>query len=211
MTKIDPYYYLDAPKNFFAENVDINDFKKNDRGIFQVEYRHISKEVREWFQAIGVTNIRGLIFRKNLIPRTNLHIDPNISGEEWVELCPKFVDKTVDYRPYVNQFAINWIYQQRGKTEWYEAVEGPDDIGTSPINTGWFAWTSYNNVRGPIATCYHTDNPVLYNTSIPHVPVDSIDKITVSIRPELNNNPNLTYKEVFKYFNKMGIIKQHSS
>ena len=97
MTKIDPYYYLDAPKNFFAENVDINDFKKNDRGIFQVEYRHISKEVREWFQDIGVTTIRGLIFRKNLIPRTNLHIDPNISGEEWVELCPKFIDKTVEY------------------------------------------------------------------------------------------------------------------
>lgn len=203
-----PYYYIDGPKNFFPEGFDIGIFKKNHIDIFKIEANYFSKEVNEWLNEIGATEgKKGLIFRKHMIPRTNLHVDPNISGDEWVNLCPKFIDGTVDYKPYVEQFAINWTFQKSGTTEWYNEILGPDDIGTSGVKSGWFAWNSYDRVSGPIDKCYHSDNPILFNTSIPHAPVNSVDKLTVSLRFGLNINPKPTFKEAYDHLDSLGMIK----
>jgi len=202
------YYYINGPKNFFPDGFDINIFKEKHLNIFKTDASYFSKEVVEWLKEIGAVNVKkGLIFRKHMIPRTNLHVDPNISGDEWVDLCPKFIDGTVDYKSYVEGFAINWTYQKAGTTEWYEEILGPDDIGTSSVKSGWFAWNSFERVKGPIDVCYHTDNPILFNTAVPHAPVNSVDKITVSLRFGLNINPSPTFNEAYEHLDRLGMIK----
>ena len=189
---MNPYYYLQGPENFFADHIDTAIFKKNNMETFIANAEYFSKEVIQWFKAVGVTDPRGLIFRKQLVLRPNLHIDPIIAGQEWIDLLPKFIDKTVDYKKYVNNFAINWTYQRSGVTEWYQPIADPDDFGTTVVDAGYFAFSSYDKVVGPISTCYHTSNPILYNTGLPHVPVKSVDRITVTIRPSLNKKINPT-------------------
>ena len=202
---MEPYYYLHGPKDFFPKDLNTDIFKEKYHEIYRADPTYFSKEVIDWFKEIGITNIKGLIFRKHFIKRPNLHVDPIIAGQEWVDLRPKFVDKTANYKDYIKHFAINWTYQKSGTTEWYDPIEEPDDFGTTHAT---FAYSSYDKVVGPISTCYHTDNPILYNTGLPHVPVNSVDRITVSIRPGLHNNPNPTFEEVFKHFDKLGLIKQ---
>lgn len=213
------FHYLKGPERCIDDFESVKQFFvydgaiDNNLRIHMVDDAHIlNKETQEWVRSKGLSRPRLLIFLKNNT-NSKIHLDVDTTVEEWSEIVRPLRLRKLDYKDYLRTCAINWVYDINGTpdvtgvTNWYKHVTAPDMITTTDVGTGAMGWLNENSFNDHlISVCKHTTPLSLFNTSMPHCVKGAQDRLCISLRFDVGDDNNPSYKKMLQIFGDDAIL-----